>query len=117
MKDVLLTADGDLYVNEMGDISLTDSIRQAVRIRLQWFLNEWRFAPEFGLPYLDEILVKSPNIDRIRRIVRDEAASVDEVIDVRNISITVDKPLRATKISFDLITDEVIYREEVFLHV
>jgi hypothetical protein len=34
MKDILLTSDGDLKIDEQGDISLTDSIRQAIRIRL-----------------------------------------------------------------------------------
>ena len=44
MKDILLTLDGDLSVSERGDIALTDGVRQSVRIRLQWFLGEWRFA-------------------------------------------------------------------------
>lgn len=35
MKDILLTADGDLAIGETGDISITDSVRQAIRVRLR----------------------------------------------------------------------------------
>lgn len=42
MKDLLLDRDSDLSVTENGDICLTDSIRQAIFIRLRWFLGEWK---------------------------------------------------------------------------
>jgi hypothetical protein len=117
MKDILLTLDGDLAVDENGDISLTDSVRQAVKIRLLWFFGEWRFAPRFGVPYFEDILVKSPNIGRIRRIVKREVESVDEVREARNISITVNSSTRRAVISFEVVTGEGAYREEVVINV
>ena len=117
MLDILLTPDGDLHITETGDISLTDSVRQAVRIRLLWFFDEWRFWPATGVPYYEEILVKNPNLDRIRRIVRDEAMSVDEVLDVKNIKIDLDKPARKAKITFEVVTAEETYREELMISV
>ena len=113
MKDILLTYDGDLHLNEYGDIEITDSVRQAVRIRLLWFFSEWRFAPGFGVPYFEEILVKKPNLLRIKRIIRDEAMSVDEVRDVQNISIDLNKTKRAAIVSLDIVTAEETFREEV----
>jgi len=113
MTDILLTRDGDLNINEWGDISLTESIRQAVRIRLLWFFQEWRFAPGLGVPYWEEILIKNPNITRIRRIIRDEAMSVDGVQDVRNIVIDINANTRNARFSFDLIISDETYREEV----
>ena len=113
MKDILLDRDGDLNINEWGDISLTDSVRQAVRIRLLWFLEEWRFAPSFGVPYYEEILVKNPNLQRIRRIIMDEVLSVEEVRDVRNVTIDLDKKTRSAKVMLDIVLDEETYREEV----
>ena len=82
--DILLTRDGDLHIDEWGDIKLTDSVRQAVRIRLQWFFNEWRFAPEYGVPYFEDVFIKNPDLLRIRRIVRDEAMSVEGVLEARD---------------------------------
>ena len=116
MKDILLTPDGDLHVSESGDIAITDSVRQAARIRLQWFLGEWRFAPQFGVPYYEDILIKKPNIARIRSIVREEVLSVDEARDVRNITINIDNPARKAAIALDIVTAEETYREEVMTY-
>jgi len=117
MLDILLTPGGDLNINEQGDIALTESIRQAVRVRLLWFWGEWRFAVEFGVPYFENILVKNPNIEQIRRIVRDEAMSVDGVLDVRNITVTISKQTRSATIWLDIVVAEETYREEVLIYV
>ena len=112
----MLNSDGDLSVNEYGDISLTDSVKQAVRIRLQWFLNEWRFAPQFGIPYFEEILVKNPNMLRFRSIIRDAAESVEEVREARNVEIALDASNRSVRVSVDIVIGEEMYREEVSVH-
>ena len=116
MTDIFLTADGDIYISEAGDISLTDSIRQAARIRLLWFLGEWRFWPDTGVPYFEEILIKNPNIERLRWIIRDEVVSVDGVIDVRNIRIDINKAKRTAMVSLDIVLADETYREEVAIY-
>ena len=115
MLDMLLTLEGDLHIDETGDISLTDSVRQAVKIRLLWFLGEWRFFPEAGVPYYEEILVKNPDMERIRRAIRDEVLSVDEVINVRNITIVYSAALRTTRVALDIVLADETYREEVVI--
>ena len=116
MKDILLTHDGDLNISETGDITLTDSAIQAARIRLLWFFDEWRFAPQFGIPYFEIFLLKKPNLEHMRRIIRDEVMSIDEVIDVKNILINIDAYERVAKITLDIFVAENIYREEVVIH-
>jgi len=111
--DILLTRDGDLNINGWGDITLTESVRQAVRIRLLWFFQEWRFAPGKGLPYFEEVFVKNPNIARIRRIIRREVLSVREAQDIKNIVIDTNNNTRVAHFSFDIVIDGEIYREEV----
>ena len=113
MLDILLTRDGDLSINDWGDIALTRSVRQAVRIRLLWFFGEWRFAPGLGVLYWEEVFVKNPNVGRIRRIVREQVMGVEEVQDVRNISIDITAGTRIARIAFDVTLEEEIYREEV----
>jgi hypothetical protein len=113
MLDILLTKDGDIHIDEWGDISLTESIRQAVRIRLLWFFNEWRFAPPFGVPYWEEVLVKNPNVERIRRRIRDEVLTADGVLEVRNIRVDINPQTRVAQITFDIVTDTETYHEEV----
>ena len=115
MKDILLNDEHDIYIDNTGDIRLTDSVRQAVKIRLLWILGEWKFAPSFGAPYFSEILVKAPSIERIKHILHDEAVSVAEVIDVKNINVVIDKRTRTAKATLDIITTEQTYREEVLI--
>ena len=113
MLDILLDCDGDLHITPSGDIYLTQNARQAVRIRLLWFFNEWRFAPGLGVPYFEEVFIKNPNINRLRRIVYEQAKSVDGVIDVRNININIENAARKARFCFDLMLQEETYREEV----
>ena len=102
MKDLLLNKYGDLVVNPTTGITITDSVAQAIAIRLKWFFNEWRFAPQYGIPYFEEILVKNPNNLRVRQLIRDEIMSVDEVEQVTKLNITMN-PDRKAHISFSVI--------------
>lgn len=45
MYDLKLNNSGDLEISDTGDVMLTQSVRQAVEIRLRWLFGEWRFAP------------------------------------------------------------------------
>ena len=113
MLDILLTPDGDLNITDHGDIQLTESVRQAIRIRLLWFFREWRFAPQLGVPYFEDVLIKNPNMGRIRGIIRREVMSVREVRDVLNLNIDLDPRSRRAVIRFEAVTSEETYREEV----
>ena len=57
MTDIKLGKDGDIVVSAVGDISLTESVRQAVLIRLRWIYQEWRLGPEMGFPWFEEIFI------------------------------------------------------------
>ena len=113
--DILLTRDGDLRLTGQGDISLTDSIRQAVRIRLLWFFGEWRFSPDWGLPYFERVLVKNPSIGHIRQIVREEIMAVEGVTDVRSVNVSVDSK-RGAVIEFIAAVGDEEFREEITIY-
>ena len=117
--DILLTNDGDIMVTDTGDVKLTESIRQAVLIRLRWFFAEWRFNPQAGFPYFEEVFIKNPNIPKIKGLLRSEVMSVDilseaqSVIDIKDIEIKQDIQKRHADVSFYIQTSEEIYREEL----
>ena len=117
LKDILLDTSGDINITAWGDISLTDSVRQAVKIRLLWFFQEWMFEPSYGVPYYETILVKNPNLERMRGIVKNEIQSVTEVQEVRNIKIDYDKPTRKARVLYELVTNEETFRDEVDINV
>lgn len=117
MNDILLNRNGDLYINENGDISLTTSVVQAVKIHLRWFFEEWKFSPQFGIPWFDEVTIKNPDTERIRRIIRDEIEKVESVVEARDVKVIVDKLTRKANISFKILTTQDAFKEEVIINV
>ena len=113
MLDFKLTKNGDLELTEQGDITMTDSIAQAVRVRLLWFLKEWRLGPELGFPYFEDVFVKNPSQSKIRHHIRETVLDVDGVTDVKEISFTIDARTREAVIVVTFSTDEDTFREEV----
>mgnify|MGYP001563568143 CR=1 FL=1 len=58
-----------------GDVPLVRdmaAIRQEVDCRLRFLLAEWFLDVTVGVPYLQSILVKAPNLAAIRTVLRDE---------------------------------------------
>lgn len=90
MYDLKLDRSGDLEISDAGDVMLTQSVRQAVEIRLRWLFGEWRFSPEAGVPYFDRIMVKKPDIEGIKQIIRTEIMAVDGMTDLKNLEISID---------------------------
>lgn len=115
MFDLKLDHNGDLELGGTGDISTTESVVQAVRLRLFWFFREWRLGPALGFPYFEEVFVKNPNEARIRSLLRDTVMEVKEVTDVLQIGFALDRHTREAKISIVFATAEETFREEVRL--
>lgn len=113
MLDFKLTKGGDLELTEDGDILTTESVCQAVRVRLLWFLDEWRLGPDMGFPYFENVFVKNPSESKIRHLIRETVMAVDEVTDVTEITFSVNNRTREAAITVCFTTDEETFREEV----
>lgn len=116
MVDIRLDKDGDIMVSPVGDISLTESVRQAVLIRLRWIYQEWRLGPEVGFPWFEEIFVKNPNTVKIRSLIRDEILQVEGVTAAQVTSVDFDRAKRAAAFKFTCSVGEATYREEVTMY-
>lgn len=116
MVDIRLDKDGDIMVSPVGDISLTESVRQAVLIRLRWIYQEWRLGPEMGFPWFEEIFVKNPNTVKIRSLIRDEILQVEGVTAAQVTSVDYDRAKRAATFKFTCSVGEATYREEVTMY-
>jgi len=117
MTDVLLDGSGDIFITEEGDIRITESIVQAARTRLLWLFGEWRFFPDAGFPYIEEVYVKNPDIAGIRRRINDEMQAIEDVTEVCDIKVAVNALLRTASITLKLITDEKTFMVEVINNV
>lgn len=112
MLDLLLGTDGDLQVTGAGDISLTNSVAQAITVRLRWFLNEWRFNPDFGVPYYEEILIKNASKLRAKQLIREQILSVKEVHSIRELTVTANPEKREMMVRYTVVTDTGQIQEE-----
>lgn len=115
--DILLDTGGDYKISDTGDIILTQSVRQAIKIRLKWFLGEWRLGPLLGLDYWGTVLVKNPNLVKVRQAIRDEILSVEEVTGVNRVDLKADAAKRRLIVSYEAVTSEETFREEVKINV
>lgn len=115
-NDLLLTAAGDLVISSEGDIYLTTSVAQAIRIRLRWFAGEWKFNPELGVPYFEDVFVKKVNISRVEQIMTEQVLDVDGVRKVRSLSIVTNSARRTMLVAFEAETTEGTIKEEVSIY-
>lgn len=115
--DIMLDREGDLYISPAGDIALGDSVAQKIAVRLKWFEGEWRWDREEGLPYREALLVKDPDTDYFESAAREKIFEVEEVTEVREVSLSFDKRTRRADLRFVAVTDLETIRKEMRLDV
>lgn len=111
-NDIQMTRDGDIsFIN--NDILATDSIEQGIYIRLRWFFKEWKFWPEYGVKYFENIFVKNPNKTLITSDISQQILSVEGVKSVDDLSVTIDYKNRAATITYKVTTEskEILEKE------
>lgn len=116
MVDILLDADGDIFLTPDGDISVVDNIRQAVLIRLRWIAGEWRLGPGLGFPWYEEVFVKNPNIPKLRSLIREEILAVEGVTGAEITDMIYDGKYRSLTVRYKIAVGETIYKEEAKLY-
>lgn len=78
----LIITDGDLIA-----IDNAERVAQQIKIQLLTWLGEWFLDITHGVPYLDYILVKNPNIELARSIFKEQIMKVDDVNDVTSLEV------------------------------
>ena len=96
----LQLSSGDLLIVANGD-----AIRQEADIRMRFFLGEWFLDGTAGLPYFQNILVKSPNLNLIRRLLTDEILAVTGVKNVIALDLKYDAGARSLAVTWSAETD------------
>lgn len=94
--DLKISGGSDLVVDN-GDLVLVDgveSISQHLRIRLRFFKGEWFLDERIGLPFYDSILVKRPNLDVVRSILREAIVTCPGVEALETLDLDFDATTR-----------------------
>lgn len=102
-NDIQMTRSGDIALSRY-DIAATDSIEQAILIKLRWFFGEWVYDTSLGMDWFGKVLIKNPNSLLIRRMIEDTILSVDGVNSVENLTLSIDKVTRVARIAFTVHT-------------
>ena len=95
--DLKLDTSGDLDLST-GDAVLLDGIeeiRQRVEIKLKFFKGEWFLAPNFGVPWFRDILIKNPQTDVVRNLLIRAVETEPNIDKVTEITLTYDATTRA----------------------
>lgn len=107
-RDIAIDQDTHDLVLTGGDLVLVAdgaAIRQEADIRLQFLLGEWFLDISAGLPFFQNILVKSPNLSAIRSIFHDEILAVDGITTVKTLDLDFNRSTRTLKVSWTADTD------------
>jgi len=109
-------ATGDLVLRD-GDVLIIDNaerVAQQILITLRFWLGEWFLDTKDGIPYLEYVLVKSPNLLHIRQIFTEAMEKVDGVKRVEKMNLVFDVKNRSLHVDYEVSTDYgLITRREV----
>lgn len=98
------TWDIALNNNDLILIDNAERISQQIKISLQFWLGEWFLNSALGVPYLERICVKSPNLQHIRQIFRNTIQNVDGVTAVNSLDLSVDASARVLTVTYTATT-------------
>ena len=103
MYDLALNVDSWDLVFENNDLLLIDNaerIGQQIKITLQFWFKEWFLDTTQGIPYLEHICVKNPNLQHIRQIFRTAIQSVPGVDSVTELTLSVNAKERILSVTY-----------------
>ena len=103
MYDLALNVDSWDLVFHNNDLMLIDNaerIGQQIKITLQFWFSEWFLDTTQGIPYLEHIAIKNPNLQHIRQIFRNAIMSVDGVDSVTELTLNVNAKERILSVNY-----------------
>ena len=100
--DLKIGTDGDLAF-ENGDLVLVtgvDAIAQLVGQRLKFFQGEWFLDTLKGIPFFDDIFVKTPNPTLVDAIFKKVILDTPGMLRLDQFALTLDRARRTLSLTF-----------------
>lgn len=101
--DLALSDDHDLDLDLLGRASFVDGadrIAQQIKTTLLAFMGEWFLDTTFGVPYFEDVLVKSPDRASIEAIFRARIRAVPGVTQVQAMQLQMERQLRVLRVTY-----------------
>lgn len=95
----IVVVDGDMLV-----INNAERVAQQIKIQLLTFYGEWFLDTGHGVPYLEYIMVKNPNVNLVKQILREQILEVDDVDSVDEIEVYYNAQERVMTVRYDATT-------------
>jgi len=116
--DIALNIASNDLVIKNNDLILIDNaerVAQQVLITLRFWLGEWFLDTREGVPYLEYILVKNPNMSHIKQILTEKINSVDGVNSIVSLDFDFRRITRELYVDFEVDTDYGLITERAVL--
>lgn len=116
--DIALNIASNDLVIKNNDLILIDNaerVAQQVLITLRFWLGEWFLDTREGVPYLEYILVKNPNMSHIKQILTEKINSVDGVNSIVFLDFDFRRITRELYVDFEVDTDYGLITERAVL--
>jgi hypothetical protein len=82
-----------------------DKVAQQIKINLLSFLGEWFLDNTYGVPYLEDILVKNPRMAVVETILRFHIMDIPNVLAIDSLVVNWDRKARVLGVQFTCETD------------
>lgn len=116
--DIALNIASNDLVIKNNDLILIDNaerIAQQVLITLRFWLGEWFLDTREGMPYLEYVLVKNPNMSHIRQILTEKIQSIEGVKSIVSLNFDFRRVTRELYVDFEVDTDYGLITERAVL--
>jgi hypothetical protein len=94
-----------------------DRVAQQIKITLLAFLGEWFLDVNFGVPYLEEILIKNPRLTTVESILRSKIMAVPDVLRITFFSMDFDRQKRDLRVEYHCNTLLGAIKDSVMLNL
>lgn len=110
-------ASNDLVIknNDLILIDNAEQVAQQVLITLRFWLGEWFLDTRQGVPYLEYVLIKNPNMSHIRQILTEKIQSVEGVKSIVSLNFDFRRVTHELYIDFEVDTDYGLVTERAVL--
>jgi hypothetical protein len=115
--DLAMNINTNDLVLEDGDLMLIDDaerVAQQIAISLRFWAGEWFLNTTDGVPYLEYILVKNPNLAHVQQVLTETIEGVTGVQAVTSMNVQFDRRGRTLAVDYSATTDYgLITRREI----
>jgi len=111
----IVSVSGSPEKHAIWPINGADKVAQEIKINLLTLFGEWFLDITWGVPYLEEIMVKDPHMPSIETIFRSHILDVPHVTQLTSFNLTWDRARRTLTVNFAAVTDYGIIQDSVRL--